>query len=68
MRPVADEVVQLRRWKAEATAVLAEWDEVHELLGRPGLGLSKAGASRALIEEMLAAEAVRRRTCRRFEG
>lgn len=39
---------RLRAWKAEAMAVLAEWDAVHEALGSPGkLGESKAAASRA---------------------
>jgi len=36
----------LRRWKAEATTVLAEWEQVWEALGHPGfLGESKAAAS-----------------------
>ena len=35
----------LRRWKAEATTVLEEWEAVWEAAGRPGqLGGSKAEA------------------------
>lgn len=41
---------RLRRWKAEATEVIAEWEKVHEALGRPGrLGQSKAAASEAEV-------------------
>lgn len=37
------ELNQLRRWKAEATQVLRDWDQVWEALSRPGaLGASKA--------------------------
>lgn len=39
------ELQQLRRWKDEALAVLNEWEQVWEALGRPGqLGESKAAA------------------------
>jgi hypothetical protein len=39
---IADEIERLRKWKAEATAVLAAWDSVWEAAGRPGrLGSSK---------------------------
>lgn len=37
------ELEQLRRWKAEAMTVLAEWEDVWIAAGRPGdLGRSKA--------------------------
>jgi hypothetical protein len=32
----AAEIDRLRRWKAEATAVIERWDALWELLGRPG--------------------------------
>ena len=42
-RALLDEVDRLRAWKAEAIAVLAEWEETWQALGRPGLvGASKA--------------------------
>lgn len=31
-----DELDNLRRWKAEATAVIAEWERVWEACGSPG--------------------------------
>lgn len=41
---------RLAQWKAEATAVLAEWDLVHEALGKPGqLGQSIAAASATAV-------------------
>ncbi len=41
-----DEVTRLRNWKAEALAVLAEWDGVYEALGGPAtLGERKSAAS-----------------------
>lgn len=41
-----DEVTRLRNWKAEALAVLAEWDGVYEALGGPAtLGERKSTAS-----------------------
>lgn len=47
-----DEIDRLRRWKAEAEEVLAEWDEVWEEAGRPGpLGGSKAQNTLAVIRE-----------------
>jgi hypothetical protein len=41
-----ERLAKLGRWKEEATAVLEEWDRVHEALGSPGaLGESKAKAA-----------------------
>lgn len=38
----ADEIERLRRWKAEATAVIEEWEAVWESAGKPSLlGQSK---------------------------
>jgi hypothetical protein len=46
-RRALEHIEYLERWQAEATAVLAEWDRVHEALGSPGqLGRSMAVASR----------------------
>jgi hypothetical protein len=54
---VPDELGHLRRWKAEALTVLAEWDRVHEALGSPGrLGQSKAAACVAEIAHLLPEE------------
>ena len=40
------EVAALTRWKAEATAVIESWEQVHRLLGSPGrIGESKASAT-----------------------
>ena len=48
---LANEIIDLRRWKAEATVVLSEWDQVWEAAGRPGqLGESKAAAVRRMFE------------------
>jgi len=45
----ADELERLRSWKAEASAVLDEWEATWEAFGRPGkLGESKAKAVAAL--------------------
>lgn len=50
LRAAADEIDRLRRWKAEATEVLTEWDAVHQALGSPGRpGQSKAAASKAEV-------------------
>jgi hypothetical protein len=35
-------LTRLLRWQAEALIVLAEWDQVWEAAGRPGLGKTKA--------------------------
>lgn len=49
------EVESLRRWKAEATQVLDEWDRVWDALGKPGaLGSSRALSSLAAVERLLA--------------
>jgi hypothetical protein len=49
------EIDRLRRWKAEAMAVLGDWEKVYEALGRPGqLGESKAKASEAEVLRLLA--------------
>jgi hypothetical protein len=49
-----DELDRLRRWKAEATAVITEWEAVWEAAGRPGrLGESKARATRDEINRRL---------------
>lgn len=45
-------VEELEKWKESATAVLAEWDEVHKAAGSPGLGQSKAVASLAWIRQL----------------
>lgn len=53
VRDLADENERLRAWKAEALAVLAQWDEVHAALGSPGrLGQSMAVASREQVERL----------------
>lgn len=40
---VVDELEKLRRWKAEAEAVIEEWDHLWEMAGCPGeLGNTKA--------------------------
>jgi hypothetical protein len=45
------EVESLLAWKESAMRVLAEWDLVHDALGRPGrLGDSKAAASLAAVK------------------
>lgn len=47
-----DEIVALRRWKAEATEVIEAWDRVFEAAGQPGpLGGSKAEAVLALFTD-----------------
>ena len=44
-RRAADEIERLRAWKAEATEVIGQWEQVWDSLGRPGrLGESKAAA------------------------
>jgi len=49
-----DEMEQLRRWKVEATAVLARWDRVWMLAGCPGpLGASKADSVYRFINDMI---------------
>ncbi len=48
------ELDQLRRWKAEAMEVLAEWDKLHEALGSPGcLGSSKAASSLEAVGRLI---------------
>lgn len=50
-----NEAESLRRWKAEATQVLDEWDRVWDALGKPGaLGSSRALSSLAAVERLLA--------------
>ncbi len=50
--PLADELAQLRAWKAEAMEVLGQWERVWEAAGRPGpLGGSKAEAVARLFTE-----------------
>lgn len=45
MRDAADELEHLRRWQAEASHVLDEWEGVWMIAGQPGrLGASKAQA------------------------
>lgn len=47
-----DEIDRLRRWKAEATQVIDEWDRVWDAAGRPGpLGETKAETVRRLLVE-----------------
>lgn len=46
MDEAADEIVRLRRWKAEAVAVLDAWNDAWMAAGRPGpLGASTAVAT-----------------------
>lgn len=45
----ADEIKRLRRWKTEATTVLAEWDAVWECAGKGTLGESK---QRGVVAEL----------------
>lgn len=46
------EVEDLRRWKAEATAVIAEWDQLWEQAGRPGrLGDTRAAGLLKKLQE-----------------
>jgi hypothetical protein len=48
------ELDQLRRWKAEATEVLARWDEAWVAAGKPGpLGSMKSACLRAEVERLL---------------
>lgn len=43
MSKALDEIANLRRWKAEATAVIAGWDELYEACQIKGtLGMSKS--------------------------
>ncbi len=50
VKAMADELANLRRWKAEAMEVLCDWERVFEAAGRPGpLGGSKAQAVHDLI-------------------
>lgn len=49
------ELQNLRRWKAEATEVLAGWERVWIALGSPGpLGASKAAACEAEVNRLRA--------------
>ena len=49
-----EEADQLRQWKESAMQQLSAWDEVWEVLGRPGpLGGSKAANSKAKVERLL---------------
>lgn len=53
MRKAADEIEELRRWKAEAMQVHAKWEETWVAAGRPGrLGASKAESVRDEIERL----------------
>ena len=50
----ADEIERLRAWKAEATEVITQWEQVWEALGCPGrLGDSKAGAVLRMVADDL---------------
>jgi len=50
-----DELVALRRWKAEAMVVLTEWDRLWEDCGSPGpLGGSKAVNTRRFVNDLIA--------------
>ena len=49
------ETADLRAWKESAMSVLAEWDRVHDALGRPGpLGRSLALNTLAEVERLSA--------------
>lgn len=51
------ELDTLRRWKAEAMVVLAEWDRVYVALGNPGeLGGSKAIAALIEVRRLISTE------------
>ena len=55
--PSFSELEDLRRWKAEAMIVLAEWETVWLAAGCPGpLGSSKARAVARFIDDLLCAE------------
>lgn len=58
MSEVADlaaQTAELRAWKREASAVLAEWERVFNALGRPGpLGHSKPANVLAQVEAIKA--------------
>lgn len=61
------EVELLRRWKAEATEVIEQWERVWTLLGRPGeLGESKPAASATVIAHALAEVELLRSVVRGF--
>lgn len=50
-----NEIDRLRRWKAEATEVLARWDAVWEHAGCPGrLGQDRSEAVREQIDRLRA--------------
>lgn len=50
---VGAELAQLRRWKAEAIDVIAQWETAWEAAGRPGrLGESKAAATAREIKRL----------------
>ena len=52
------ETADLRAWKESAMSVLAEWDRVHDALGRPGpLGRSLALNTLAEVERLVAENA-----------
>lgn len=56
IRELEAEAEQLRGWKAEARAVLGEWEQTWEAAGRPGaLGASKAVSVREEIGRLRAA-------------
>lgn len=51
--PLLDEIEALRRWKAEATHVLSQWDDVWQAAGSPGpLGTSNAAAVRGVLDRL----------------
>lgn len=63
-----DEIIggthDLRAWKESAMSVLAEWDRVHDALGRPGpLGRSLALNTLAEVERLSAENARLREAC-----
>lgn len=58
----SSEVDRLRAWKAEAMAVLDEWERTWEVAGRPGgLGALKA---RATADEIRRLQRLSTRRCR----
>jgi hypothetical protein len=64
LREAWAEVARLRDWKAEALTVLADWEAVYEVLGRPGpLGASKAFAALVEVKSLREREARVRAVC-----
>ena len=46
-------VEELNQWKADARVVMTGWQEVHEALGKPGLGQMRFVSSLAEVKRMV---------------